>query len=111
MFYKRQMYNGFPQASITEKGAGDLAVTAFRNGFFTRGVLIDILRLKGVPYLEPSTAIYPEDLDAWEKSSGVNVQAGDAVFIRTGRWARAPKKGHGTRRSTPPVFTRVARSG
>ena len=31
---------------------------------------MDIARLKGVPYLEPDTRIYPEDLDAWEKEDG-----------------------------------------
>jgi hypothetical protein len=31
----------------------------------TRGVLMDIPRLKGVDYLEPGTRIMPEDLDAW----------------------------------------------
>jgi kynurenine formamidase len=93
MFYEGKMYNGYPQSSITDKGAGQLAVTPFKDGFFTRGVLIDIPQLKGLPYLEPSTAIYPEDLDAWEKSTGVHVQPGDAVFIRTGRWARRAEKG------------------
>ncbi|HEX3878109.1 MAG TPA: cyclase family protein [Bryobacteraceae bacterium] len=93
MFYAGKMYNGYPQSSITDRGTKELAVTAFRDGLFTRGVLIDIPRLKGVPYLEPSTAIYPEDLDAWEKSTGVHIEPGDAVFIRTGRWARRAEKG------------------
>jgi hypothetical protein len=85
MFDGGKMYNGYPQSSVTERGAGKLAVTGFRDGFFTRGALIDIPRLKGVSYLEPSTAIYPEDLDAWEKNTGVRIEPGDAVFIRTGR--------------------------
>jgi kynurenine formamidase len=93
MSYRGKMYNGFPQSSVTDRGAGDLAVTAYKDGFFTRGVLIDIPGLKGLNYLEPSTAIHPEDLDAWEKSTGVHVQPGDAVFIRTGRWARRAEKG------------------
>jgi kynurenine formamidase len=93
MFHEGRMYNGFPQSEIAAQGAGKLAVTAFRNGFFTRGVLIDIPRLKGVPYLQPSTAIYPEDLDAWERTSGIHIQPGDAVFIRTGRWARRAETG------------------
>lgn len=92
-FRDGKMYNGYPQSSITASGAGQLGVTAFRDGFFTRGVLIDIPRLKKVPYLEPSTPIYPEDLDAWEKATGVHVSPGDAVFIRTGRWARRAEKG------------------
>ena len=56
-------------------------------------MLIDLPRLKGVKYLEPGTAIYPADLDAWEKMSGIHVGAGDAVLIRTGRWARRAEKG------------------
>jgi kynurenine formamidase len=93
VFYRGKMYNGYPQASVSAGGAGQLAVTAFREGFLTRGVLVDIPRLKGVPYLEPSTAIYPEDLDAWEKETGIHIGPGDAVFIRTGRWALRSQKG------------------
>ena len=59
----------------------------------TRGVLMDIARLKGEDYLEPGTPIYVEDLEAWEAMAGVTVQPGDAVFIRTGRWARRAEVG------------------
>jgi kynurenine formamidase len=93
MFYKGKMYNGVPQETITAQGASKLAVLNLQNGVVTRGILVDIARLKGVPYLEPGTAIYPEDLDAWEKQSGVRIGAGDAVIIRTGRWARRAAKG------------------
>ena len=93
MFYKGRMYNGVPQETITAQGASKLAVLNLQNGVVTRGILVDIARLKGVPYLEAGTAIYPEDLDAWEKQSGVRVGAGDAVIIRTGRWARRAGKG------------------
>src|SRR5579871_4066532 len=93
VYYQGKMYNGYPQSTITDRGAEQLAVTAFRDGFLTRGVLIDMAWLKGVPYLEPSTPIYPDDLDAWEKKTGIKVSSGDAVFIRTGRWARRAEKG------------------
>ena len=93
MFHKGKMYNGFAQTEVTPAGAGKLAVTNFKSGIFTRGILMDIARLKGVPYLEPGTAIYPEDLDAWEKKAGVKVASGDVVFIRTGRWALRQAKG------------------
>ena len=46
-----------------------------------------------MPYLEPGTAIYPEDLDAWEKKTGVRISSGDVVLIRTGRWARRAEEG------------------
>jgi kynurenine formamidase len=93
MFYKGRMFNGVPQETITAKGASKLAVLNLQNGIVTRGILVDIARLKGIPYLEAGTAIYPEDLDAWEKQSGVHAGAGDAVIIRTGRWARRAAKG------------------
>ena len=64
MFYDGHMYNDFPQTLVTSEGAAKLDITAFKNGIFTRGVLMDIPRLKNVPYLEPGDAIYPEDLDA-----------------------------------------------
>jgi|TARA_B110000116_G_scaffold217892_1_gene195241 kynurenine formamidase len=88
MMYKGLMYNGVSQDTITEDGCTNASVANLQDGIVTRGVLIDIPRLKGVPYLEPGTPIYMEDLDAWEEMTGVTVRPGDAVFIRTGRWAR-----------------------
>jgi kynurenine formamidase len=92
-FYKGKMFNGFAQEMVTDRGAGKLSVNNFKNGILTRGVLMDIARLKGVDYLEPGTPIYPEDLDAWEKKAGLKVSSGDVVFIRTGRWALRGEKG------------------
>jgi kynurenine formamidase len=93
MFYEGKMYNGYSQEEVGSDGARKLAVTAFKNGIFSRGVLIDIPRLRGLKYLEPSTAIYPADLDGWERKVGVKVGTGDVVFIRTGRWSRRAEKG------------------
>jgi len=93
MFYQGHMYNGFSQSEVTRQGAQKLAVTNFKNGIVTRGILLDIPRLKGVPYLEPAQPIYPADLDAWEKKAGLKVGSGDVIFIRTGRWARRNAKG------------------
>lgn len=91
--YQGKMYNGVSQLEVTDKGAQKLGITGFRNGIFTRAVLMDIARLKGLPYLEPGTAIFPEDLEAWEKKAGVKVGSGDVILIRTGRWARRAAKG------------------
>ena len=41
-----------------------------------------------MPYLEPETPIYIEDIEAWEQEAGVTVSPGDVIFVRTGRWAR-----------------------
>jgi kynurenine formamidase len=88
ILYKGRMYNGVSQETITDEGCSFGAVANLSGGIVTRGVLIDVPRLKGVPYLEPETPIYMEDLDAWEAMAGITVRPGDAVFVRTGRWAR-----------------------
>jgi kynurenine formamidase len=93
LFYQGKMYNGVPQQTVTEQGAAKLSVIQLKNGIFTRGVLIDIPNLLGKTYLEGGRAIYPEDLDAWEKKAGLKVSSGDAVLIRTGRWARRKAEG------------------
>ena len=94
MFYKGRTYNGRTQADVVgAAGASVNTVMAFKRGFVGRGVLMDIPRLKGVPYLEPRTAITPADLDAWEQQAGLKVGSGDLVFFRTGRWARRAKVG------------------
>ena len=88
MFYQGKMYNGFSQDEVTQKGAARLSIVNLKQGIFTRGILMDMAKLKGVAYLEPETPIYPEDLEAWEKKAGIKVGSGDVIFIRTGRWAR-----------------------
>jgi kynurenine formamidase len=88
LFYKGKMYDSFSQELVTDKGAQKLPVIKMKNGLFTRGVLMDIPRLLGVKYLEGTRAIYPEDLEAWEKKAGVKVESGDAIIIRTGSWSR-----------------------
>jgi hypothetical protein len=105
MFYKGKMYNGFPQEEVTRKGAAKLSVLNYKNGIVTRGILMDIPRLKGVPFLEPGTPIYPEDLEAWEKRAAVKVASGDVIFIRTGRWRGGRKWDPGISRRIQPAST------
>jgi len=88
-------YNGYkPDPDAVLKGGHQKnSIHNLKNGIFTRGVLLDIPRLKGVPYLEPGTPIYVEDLEAWEKRAGLKVTPGDALFVRTGVWARRQASG------------------
>jgi kynurenine formamidase len=89
--YDGVFYNGYkPDADAVMKAGGHArnSIINLKNGIFTRGVLIDVPRLKGVPYLEPNSRISLQDIEAWEKMAGVKVSPGDALFIRIGRWAR-----------------------
>ena len=88
LFHGGKLYNDVSQQRITNKGAERLSVINMKNGLFTRGVLMDMPRLWGIRYLDGGKAIYPEDLEAWERKAGVNVRSGDAIIIRTGSWAR-----------------------
>jgi kynurenine formamidase len=95
IFFDGKMWNGYDVANLVTKdgGARKNSVLTMKGGIVTRGVLYDIPRLKGVPYLEPGTRIYAEDLEAWEKKAGVRAGAGDALLLRWGRWARRAKLG------------------
>ena len=93
LHYGGQMFNGHPLSSYTDRGTTTNDVTAFKNGIFTRGVLFDLPRLKGVPYLGDEEPIYAEDLESWEKKVGIRLEPGDAFLFRTGRWVRVKEKG------------------
>lgn len=88
LFHKGRMYNGFPRSEVGPQGARKLSIHNVRHGIFTRGILIDIPRLRQVRFLEPGSPILPAELEAWEKEAGIKVRSGDVVFIRTGRWKR-----------------------
>jgi kynurenine formamidase len=88
-------FNGYKpdRDTVLKEGHAKNSIHNLKNGIFTRGILLDIPRLKGVPYLEPGTPIYVEDLEAWERKAGIKVSAGDALFVRTGVWARRQATG------------------
>ena len=94
MPYKGKQYNNVPvEVSTIEDGCVKNGISNLQQGIVTRGILLDIPRLKGVPWLEPGEAIYTEDILAWEEEAGVTVGSGDVIFIRTGRWARRAAEG------------------
>ena len=94
MSHEGRMYNGFVRDDeVTAGGCQKLAIDNFKQGIISRGILLDIPRLKELPYLEPGVPIYVEDLEAWEQQAGVRVESGDIVFVRTGRWARRADRG------------------
>ncbi len=87
-FWDGKMYNGFPSDAVTTReGATKGSVEQLQDGVLTRGVLLDIPRLKGVKWLEPGTPIFPEDLGEAERACDVRVESGDLLFVRTG-WLR-----------------------
>jgi kynurenine formamidase len=56
-------------------------------------VLLDIPRLRGIPWLEPGEAVTPDELEAAEKSQGVTLREGDILLFRTGHHRRRLERG------------------
>ena len=86
--YRGQLYNGLPATSVTTSGADVLDITEYGHGVVGRGVLLDIPRLRGVPWLEPGTAVTRAELEEAERSQGVSLGPGDLFVFRTGHHRR-----------------------
>lgn len=85
--YDGRLYNGFAAATTSSAGASKCGIDKVGPGIVSRGVLLDVARLKGVPRLAPGTAISPADLEAAEQAQGVRVGRGDVLLVRTGHLA------------------------
>jgi kynurenine formamidase len=93
VFVDKQMYNGYPATDVTSVGARRNSIAAAFGGIVGRGVLIDVPRLRGAPWLEPGDAITPDELDQACAAQRVGVEAGDIVLVSTGRDARREQHG------------------
>ena len=61
IFHKSKIYNGYSIETVTAHGALELGIHELKDGIASRGVLLDIPRSRGVPYLEAGDPIFPED--------------------------------------------------
>ena len=87
--YGGKTFNGHAfRDTVTDAGCKEFGITGLQHGVVTKAVLVDVPRLRGVPYLEPGKRVYREDIEAWERQTGARVEAGDVLLVRTGRWAR-----------------------
>ncbi|MFJ4645482.1 cyclase family protein [Streptomyces bobili] len=88
-----ELYGGVPAGSVTAEGARALSVDLVKDGIVGRGVLLDIPRLRGVPWLQPGDHVTAEDLTAAEAAQGVRVGPGDMLFVRVGHRLRRTELG------------------
>ena len=86
VFHEGKLFNGYDAETVTAHGATRLGIHQLHGGIVTRGVLLDIPALRGVDALEPGAPVFPDDLEAAEERAGLQVRAGDALLVRTGRW-------------------------
>jgi kynurenine formamidase len=84
-----KLYNGKPASLITSReGAQTHSIEPACDGIVTRGVLLDIPKVRGVSWLPPEEPVMPEDLDEAERSQGVRVEEGDILLVRTGNYRK-----------------------
>ena len=87
--YRGQTYNGkVARDVLPSTGATSLDITNYREGIVGRGVLLDVPRHRGVPWLEPGEAVTAAELEAVERAQGVRLGEGDILVLRLGHHAR-----------------------
>jgi kynurenine formamidase len=92
--WQGKLYNGKSASLITSReGAQTHSIEAASDGIVTRGILLDITRVRNVPWLAPDDPVMPEDLEAAEEIEGVHVEEGDLLLVRTGNYRRRLEQG------------------
>jgi len=82
------MWNGRkPDEEIDFEGARWGAVTNWSTGIITRGVLLDVPRFRGEPFVTQERPIHGWELEDVAKAQGVTLEPGDALLVYGGREA------------------------
>ena len=79
-------YNGhlLTEIASADGGCSTMGIGGVKDKIVTRGILVDIARMKGLDRLEPGTHIYKEDIEAFEEWANVKFEPGDAFLYRLG---------------------------
>jgi kynurenine formamidase len=88
IFYEDKAYNGHNPKLIDSRGLSVLGIEHSKSKMNGRGVLLDIARFRGVPWLQDGEGIGNDELDACAKAQGVKIGRADFVIIRTGQMER-----------------------
>lgn len=91
-FLDGKLYNGYDANLVSSEGAKKNGIEKMARFIVTRGVLLDIPRVKGVEWLEPGYAITTDDLEAAIRAHRVTVGRGDALLVRTGQMAMCRRR-------------------
>ena len=94
IYHEGQMYNGYGTEAVNSSGANKNSITAVKDKMVTRGVLLDVARFKGKPWLDVSEPIGSAELEGCASAQGVEVGPGDVVMVRTGRLGAVKERGH-----------------
>ena len=80
------MWNGrHPDEAITMDGAVWGSVDQWKDGIITRGVLLDVPKHRGEPYVTHDRPVHGWELEDIAKEQGVTMEPGDALVVYSGR--------------------------
>ena len=82
-----------PSVEIGFDGAKYGSVDAWSDGILTRGVLLDVTKHRGNPYVTVDEPVHGWELEDIVKEQGVTLRPGDAVMVYSGREAYAADNG------------------
>jgi kynurenine formamidase len=88
IFLDDKMYNGHDARLADSNGLAKLGIEHAKDKLTGRGVLLDVARHKGVPWLDDGHGISNQDLDDTARAQGVDIRRGDFVILRTGQMER-----------------------
>ena len=84
VIFDETLYNGLSAEAVTAAGAMELSIEVAGGGIAGRGLLLDIPRVRRVPWLEPGDHVTAGDLIAAEAAQQVRIEPGDLLFVRVG---------------------------
>jgi kynurenine formamidase len=93
IFFGDKMWNGYDARLVDSGGAHKNGIEKTKDKMVGRGVLLDIARFKGVPFLEDGYGIGTDELEKCAAAQRVEVRRGDFVIIRTGQMERCLDSG------------------
>ena len=93
VFYEDKAYNGHDAKLIDSRGLSVLGIEHSRSKMTGRGVLLDIARFRGVPWLKDGEGISNDELNKCARAQNVEIRKGDFVHVRTGQMERCLKEG------------------
>ena len=74
-----------PADLVGPQGATFADITQWQEGIVTRGVLLDVPKFRGEPYVTLERPVTGPELDQIAEAQGVEVGAGDALLVYSGR--------------------------
>jgi kynurenine formamidase len=92
IFYEDKGYNGHDAKLVDAKGLNVLGIEHSKNKMVGRGVLLDIARFRGVPWMKDGESVSNDELNTCARAQNVEIRKGDFVIVRTGQMERCLKE-------------------